>query len=126
VIVVTGATGFVGSAVCAALAAAARPMRAISRNPKTGFTTVGALTRTTNWFEILEGVETVIHLAARVHMRDENAPDPLMEFRKTNVEGTLHFDLTDIVDQRARDYCIAAVRSRSRISGADVCGAGGR
>ena len=35
-------------------------------------------------------------------------------------------DLTDILDQRAGDYCIAAFRSRCRISGGDVCGAGGR
>ena len=35
-------------------------------------------------------------------------------------------DLTDILDQRDRDYCIAALRSRCCSVGADVCGAGGR
>ncbi len=35
-------------------------------------------------------------------------------------------DLTDILDQRDRDYCIAALRSRCSSVGADVCGAGGR
>jgi hypothetical protein len=34
-------------------------------------------------------------------------------------------DLTDILDQRDRDYCIAALRSRW-VTGIDVCGAGGR
>ena len=34
-------------------------------------------------------------------------------------------DLTDILDQRDRDYCIAALRSRW-VAGIDVCGAGGR
>jgi hypothetical protein len=35
-------------------------------------------------------------------------------------------DLTDILDQRDRDYCIAVLRSRCSSVGADVCGAGGR
>ena len=35
-------------------------------------------------------------------------------------------DLTDILDQRDRDYCITALRSRWNVSGADVRGAGGR
>jgi NAD(P)-dependent dehydrogenase (short-subunit alcohol dehydrogenase family) len=34
-------------------------------------------------------------------------------------------DLTDILDQRDRDYCIAVLRSRC-VGGADVWGAGGR
>ena len=34
-------------------------------------------------------------------------------------------DLTDILDQRDRDYCIAWLRSRW-VRGIDVCGAGGR
>lgn len=34
-------------------------------------------------------------------------------------------DLTDILYQRDRDYCIAALRSRC-VTGIDVCGAGGR
>lgn len=37
-----------------------------------------------------------------------------------------HCDLTDILDQRDRDYCIGALRSRWRIFGAEVCGAGGQ
>jgi hypothetical protein len=35
-------------------------------------------------------------------------------------------DLTDILDQLDRDYCIAALLSRWSVSGADVRGAGGR
>jgi hypothetical protein len=35
-------------------------------------------------------------------------------------------DLTDILDRRDRDYCMSARRSRWRIFGAEVCGAGGR
>ena len=41
----------------------------------------------------------------------------------TQLAGSV--DLTDILDQRDRDYCIAWLRSRW-VRGIDVCGAGGR
>lgn len=34
------------------------------------------------------GVDTVIHLAARVHVMRDTAADPLAEFRRVNVDGT--------------------------------------
>ena len=37
----------------------------------------------------LEGVDVLIHCAARVHVMNEQAADPLAEFRRANVEGTL-------------------------------------
>ena len=40
-------------------------------------------------------------------------------------DGFESHDLTDILDQRDRDYCMAALRSRW-VAGIDVCGAGGR
>ena len=42
----------------------------------------------TPWCHALTGVDTVIHLAARVHVMLENAEDPLQEFRLVNTEGT--------------------------------------
>jgi len=35
-------------------------------------------------------VDVVIHAAARVHIMDDDASDPLAEFRKANVDGTLN------------------------------------
>lgn len=32
----------------------------------------------------------------------------------------------DILDQRVRDYCIVSISSRWFVTGANVCGAGGR
>lgn len=43
-----------------------------------------------DWTEALSGCEVVIHLAARVHVMNDDALDPLAEFRKVNVEGTLN------------------------------------
>lgn len=49
---------------------------------------VGDIGPDTDWAEALVGVQTVIHLAARVHVMKETARDPLMEFRRVNTLGT--------------------------------------
>jgi nucleoside-diphosphate-sugar epimerase len=36
----------------------------------------------------LDGIDVVVHLAARVHVMRERASDPLAEFRRVNVDGT--------------------------------------
>lgn len=36
-----------------------------------------------------EDIDVVIHLAGRAHILNEQTTDPLSEFRKVNVEGTL-------------------------------------
>ena len=43
-----------------------------------------------DWSQNLVGVETVVHLAARVHMMHDNAADPLAEFRAINLAGTIN------------------------------------
>ena len=36
----------------------------------------------------MEGVDIVIHLAARAHVMDDQSSDPLAEYRRINVDGT--------------------------------------
>lgn len=43
----------------------------------------------TDWNPTLDGVGTIVHCAARVHVMHETAVDPLAEFRRVNVDGTL-------------------------------------
>ncbi len=50
---------------------------------------VGDLAADADWRDALAGVATVVHLAARVHVMRDAATDPLAEFRRVNVEGTL-------------------------------------
>lgn len=91
---VTGANGFVGSALCDVLKKQGYSVRAALRDPA-GFAIadcevvkVPTLEADTDWTEALRGMTTVIHLAARVHvMHNENA-DALDAFRKINVAGT--------------------------------------
>lgn len=88
-ILVTGATGFVGKALCAELAARGRPVRAVSRRPATGCFAIGDIDGDTDWTQALRGVTHVVHLAARVHVMDDRAADPLAAFRRANVDATL-------------------------------------
>lgn len=50
---------------------------------------VGELGPQTDWSKAVTGVDAVVHLAARVHVMQDQASDPLTEFRRVNVEGTL-------------------------------------
>ncbi|MDH1256825.1 MULTISPECIES: SDR family oxidoreductase [Pseudomonas] len=43
-----------------------------------------------DWQDALEQVDVVVHSAARVHVMDEAAVDPLAEFRRVNVDATLN------------------------------------
>jgi nucleoside-diphosphate-sugar epimerase len=94
-ILVTGATGFVGRAVTAHLASAGAPTRAAVRSPSAALPpgverqVVGDLDAAADWRPALRGVATVVHCAARVHVMRETAAGPLTEFRRVNVEGTL-------------------------------------
>lgn len=112
-ILVTGSTGFVGRSVCAAIVAAGRPLRAISRSPGYGLTAVGDITPLTDWTIPLEGIDAVIHLAARVHVMKDTTSDPLAAFRTTNVEGTLNL---------ARQAAAAGVRRFVFVSSIKVNG----
>jgi nucleoside-diphosphate-sugar epimerase len=51
---------------------------------------VGSIDGATQWRLALSGVQTVIHLAARVHVMHDTTADPLTAFRAVNVEGTLN------------------------------------
>ena len=93
-ILVTGANGFVGRSVCAALARAGHNLRAAVRDESRAVRLsgevicVGALGRHTDWSAAVAGVDAVIHLAARVHVMNETAADPLSAFRAVNVDAT--------------------------------------
>lgn len=90
---VTGANGFVGSALCARLRKDGAPVRGAVRlsNVRAGGTegvTIDGLASDTDWSEALKNVEQVVHLAARVHVMNDKSSDPFAEFRRVNVEGT--------------------------------------
>jgi nucleoside-diphosphate-sugar epimerase len=76
--------------------AAGRDVRAAFRQPPLLPNTTGVesvlvsdLDATTDWRAALNDIDTVVHLAARVHVMQDKATDPLGEFRRVNVMGTL-------------------------------------
>lgn len=93
-ILVTGANGFVGSALCAALTARGTRLRRAVRSrpadaaPDDETVAVGSLGPSTDWSAALAGIQVVVHLAARVHVMQDTAQDPLAEFRLVNTEAT--------------------------------------
>jgi len=95
-VLVTGATGFVGRRLVAALSH--RPMFAVnaaSRHPADLPDTVRAarirnLTEDTDWSGALRGVDVVVHLAARMQANRSQVSDPRAAFRSANVKATLN------------------------------------
>lgn len=92
-IAVTGASGFVGRALCQALADQGVPFRALVRSPDTHLPqarVIGDIGADTDWAAALQGVSCIVHCAARVHVMQDTEADPLAAFRRVNVEGTRH------------------------------------
>lgn len=89
-ILVSGANGFVGSALCAELVRRGRAVTGAVRSaPGPGQTAVGAIDGSTDWSAALAQCDTVIHCAARVHMLADSSGDPLRDYRIVNLDGTL-------------------------------------
>lgn len=94
-VLVTGASGFVGHALCAEAVVRGLIVRGATRS-RVDFPVavenlvVGNIDESTDWRDVLLGCDAVVHLAARVHVMQETAADPLEEFRRVNVQGTLN------------------------------------
>src|SRR5882724_10038748 len=95
VVLVTGASGFVGSAVASRILKAGLTPRATSRR-STNEIRVGAdvvrsgdLDSDFDWGPVVDGCDAVVHAAARVHVIRDPVIDPLSQFRRVNVTGTL-------------------------------------
>tara|TARA_R100001244_G_scaffold259_2_gene359 strand:- start:3917 stop:4885 length:969 start_codon:yes stop_codon:yes gene_type:complete len=120
-VLLTGSTGFVGHPLLLRMSTDGFRVVACSRTPISALPvdavnpSITALDGTTDWKVALAGVEVVIHSAARVHVMHDTSSDPLAEFRKVNVEGTLNL---------ARQAAAAGVRRFVFISSIKVNGEG--
>lgn len=119
-VLLTGASGFVGQAVQArVLAESDMQLRSVFRclpaSVQVGLDvcTSPGLDGAADWCAALAEVGVVVHCAARVHVMQERAAEPLEEFRRSNVQGTL---------QLARQAAKAGVRRFIFLSSVKVNG----
>lgn len=94
-VLLTGANGFIGKALCVELSRQGYVVRAAMRELYPSVVAddsvkVGNIDGETDWSVALDKIDVVIHLAARVHMMQEDDEKSLEEYRKTNVLGTLN------------------------------------
>lgn len=93
-VLLTGASGFVGSAVLGTLRERGMDVRPVVRSASSAAhlddaVVVLGLDAATDWIAVLDGMTVVIHCAARAHIMRDEALDPLAEYRRVNVAGTL-------------------------------------
>ena len=94
-VLITGANGFVGRALCArgtscdlVIKGAMRSAQTLPANVESVL--IATIDGNTDWRDALQGINVIVHLAARVHIMHDHANDPLQEFRKVNVDGTVN------------------------------------
>jgi nucleoside-diphosphate-sugar epimerase len=89
-ILVTGATGFLGKFITTELVKNSFQIIPVSRVNSINSIGIGDIDESTKWEHLLNNCGVVIHLAARVHQMHDDSPNPLLEFRRVNTEGTLN------------------------------------
>ncbi|RUM24293.1 SDR family oxidoreductase [Rhizobium vallis] len=100
---VTGAAGFVGGPLVKRLQAEKNCDLVVTTRSQTSAFPPDVrhfpieITDRTDWTPALQGVDIIVHLAARVHIMNDRAADPLAEFRRTNTAATLN-----LAEQAAR------------------------
>jgi len=91
-ILVTGASGFVGRELCRHLLAHGRVVVPVVRSPfgLIDEVVVGNIGPSTDWTNLLTDCDAVVHLAARVHVMDDDAENPMTLYRAINTDSTLN------------------------------------
>lgn len=126
-ILITGINGFVGRGLAAALQGSDRLVKGTERGDrilkkrglKNGFQifVTGEIDERTDWSEALDGIDVVVHLAARVHVMDDLADDPLAEFRKVNTAGTLNLARQAVAAGVKRFIFISSIKVNGELTG---------
>lgn len=89
-LLITGATGFVGSALIERVNSSYDTLALVRTHNNVWSPNIQQFVAN-NIFEVdfPDNIDVIIHLAGRAHILNEQTTDPLSEFRKVNVDGTL-------------------------------------
>ncbi len=95
-VLLTGATGFLGKSLLQAFLQDTSLAVVVATRRTNGFLKnvvvhpIADLDASTSWNEVFQSpIDIVVHSAARVHVMEDCSADPLGEYRRVNVEGTL-------------------------------------
>jgi nucleoside-diphosphate-sugar epimerase len=95
-LLVTGGTGFIGKALCENLRTNNYLVHTSSRNNNLRVQkgvlsfNIGEINKKTKWSKALDGVNCIIHCAAKAHEMEKLETNSLETYRKVNVEGTIN------------------------------------
>lgn len=115
-VLVTGAAGFVGSALVGRMVSENQyAIRAVVRRQPAVSTdnidrVVAEIDSTTDWVHPLTEINVVVHLAARAHVMRDTAADPLEQYRRVNVDGTLNLARQAAGHQVSRFVYVSSVK----------------
>lgn len=113
-VLVTGATGFIGTHLCPVLRQNNWEVRKAVRHARNiDEISIGTIDGNTDWSAALDGCDTVVHLAGRAHVLREGKEDPTQVFHRINVDG---------VRNLAEQAVIAGVRRFVHLSSIGVLG----
>lgn len=128
-ILITGANGFIGKALCRTLLAQGIHVRAVVRSDEKArelrsiFTSsvfecriLGDMTMSTDWSNILKDVDAVVHLAARVHQADADAPDHNGKYQNLNVVSTQHLANASVTAKVKRFLYLSSIGVNGRVT----------
>lgn len=122
-ILLTGSNGFIGRALRAKLLSDSHNVVSAVRKSGDQSTrdeiAVGDIGAGTDWHQVLQGCEAIVHCAARVHMMSDDAVNKLEAFRQINVEGTLNLARQAIAAGVRRFIFLSTIKVNGELSPPD-------
>lgn len=121
-ILVTGASGFIGSVLLEKLAK--KRVSIIGRSEPKNFFSHDfyqlEINERTDYSKALSGVDTIIHLAARVHVMNDLDSNPLQAYREVNTLGTLNLAKQAVEQGVKRLIFISSIKVNGEASSLDA------
>lgn len=126
-VLVTGANGFVGRALCGHLSELGFGTVAASRRPPTegmsssglSWRAIGNLGTDSVDPGLFAGIDAVVHLASRVYVMQQTARSAIDDYRRVNVEGTLQLARAARVAGVRRSVFMSSVKVNGERTGAE-------
>lgn len=125
VVLVTGATGFIGGHVCERLQAAGHAVRAAVRHAAALPSSleqveVGGIGPATDWGAALAGVDAVVHLASYSPSPQASAAEQAEAYRRINVDGTARLAQAAAAAKVRRFVYLSTIKVNGEATPADV------